>query len=427
MSTGISNEVKGNFRKEFAKKTVTRNQLLSVESKAYHGPGTCTFYGTANSNQMLMEIMGLQIPNSSFVHPNSDLRKMLSMEAVKQIVAISRKSDNPRPLGEVLDERSFVNAIIGLHATGGSTNHMLHLPAMAAAAGIKLTWEDFEDLSEVVPLVARVYPNGHADVNEFHNAGGMNFIFHELIAQGLLDTSANTSWGQTLADFIQKPEIKNSKLVWTSERSQSQDESILRSVGKPFMDSGGIKVLNGNLGKAVIKISAVSENNFNISAEAMVFNSQEEVKKAFDSGKLEKDVIVVVKGQGPKANGMPELHSLTPLLSILQEKGFKVALVTDGRMSGASGKIPAAIHLYPEAIEGGPISKLRDGDLIELNSENGLLRTYIDLSDRTSQNVSLNGDQGGFGRELFSVLRSNANCAEMGGGINSLETSYANE
>ena len=427
MSTGISNEVKGNFRKEFAKKNVTRNELLSVESKAYHGPGTCTFYGTANSNQMLMEIMGLQIPNSSFVHPNSDLRKMLSMEAVKQIVAISRKSDNPRPLGEVLDERSFVNAIIGLHATGGSTNHMLHLPAMAAAAGIKLTWEDFEDLSEVVPLVARVYPNGHADVNEFHNAGGMNFIFHELIAQGLLDTSANTSWGQTLADFIQKPEIKNSKLVWTSERSQSQDESILRSVGKPFMDSGGIKVLNGNLGKAVIKISAVSENNFNISAEAMVFNSQEEVKKAFDSGKLEKDVIVVVKGQGPKANGMPELHSLTPLLSILQEKGFKVALVTDGRMSGASGKIPAAIHLYPEAIEGGPISKLRDGDLIELNSENGLLRTSIDLSDRTSQNVSLNGDQGGFGRELFSVLRSNANCAEMGGGINSLETTYGNE
>ena len=427
MSTGISNEVKGNFRKEFAKKAVTRNELLIVESKAYHGPGTCTFYGTANSNQMLMEIMGLQIPNSSFVHPNSDLREMLSMEAVKQIVAISRKSDNPRPLGEVLDERSFVNAIIGLHATGGSTNHMLHLPAMAAAAGIKLTWEDFEDLSEVVPLVARVYPNGHADVNEFHNAGGMNFIFHELIAQGLLDTSANTSWGQTLADFIQKPEIKNSKLVWTSERSQSQDESILRSVVKPFMDSGGIKVLNGNLGKAVIKISAVSENNFNISAEAMVFNSQEEVKKAFDAGKLEKDVIVVVKGQGPKANGMPELHSLTPLLSILQEKGFKVALVTDGRMSGASGKIPAAIHLYPEAIEGGPISKLRDGDLIELNSENGLLRTSIDLSDRTSQNVSLNGDQGGFGRELFSVLRSNAKCAEMGGGINSLETTYGNE
>ena len=427
MSTGISNEVKGNVRKEFAKKKVSRNKLLEVESKAYHGSGTCTFYGTANSNQMLMEIMGLQIPNSSFVHPNSDLRELLSVEAVKQIVAINLKSKEPRPLGEVVDERSFVNAIVGLHATGGSTNHMLHLPAMAAAAGIKLTWEDFEALSEVVPLLARVYPNGHADVNEFHNAGGMNFIFQELISEGLLDTSANTSWGKTLADFIQKPEVKQSKLTWTSLRVKSQDESILRTLEKPFMKSGGIKVLSGNLGKAVIKVSAVSENNLNISAKALIFSSQEEVKEAFNSGKLDRDVIVVVKGQGPKANGMPELHSLTPILGVLQEKGFKVALVTDGRMSGASGKIPAAIHLYPEAKEDGPISKLKDGDLIELNSETGVLRTDVDLNNRTSKTVSLDKTQGGFGRELFSVLRSNANCAEMGGGINMLEKTHGNE
>ena len=421
MSSGISNEAKSNSRKEFAKKNISRDELLEVESRAYHGVGTCTFYGTANSNQMLMEIMGLQIPNSSFVHPNSDLRTMLSKEAVKQIVAISTKSSNPLPLGLILDERSFVNAMVGLLATGGSTNHMLHLPAMAAAAGIILKWEDFEELSKIVPLIARVYPNGYADVNEFHNAGGMNFIFHELFTNGLLDTSAKSSWGENMADFIYKPEIENSKLIWKSQRSKSGDESILRPVERPFMETGGIKVLSGNLGKAVIKTSAISANNLKITAKAKIFKSQEEVKKAFEAGELDRDVVVVVKDQGPKANGMPELHSLTPILAILQEKGYKVALVTDGGMSGASGKIPAAIHLFPEAVEGGAIGKIQDGDIVELDGKNGVLKTNSNLAQSTLEKDTLASYETGFGRDLFSVLRKNAACAEKGGGINSLE------
>ncbi len=421
MSTGISNEVKGKIRKEFAKKNISKNELLKAESKAYHGQGTCTFYGTANSNQMLMEVMGLQIPNSSFVHPGSHLRELLNVEAVKQIISINRKSRNYRPLGEVLDERSFVNAIVGLHATGGSTNHMLHLPAMAAAAGIKLTWDDFEELSEIVPLIARLYPNGDADVNDFYNAGGMNYIFHELIDNGLLDTSAKTSWGKNLAEYLQNPILKDSKLFWSTERPKNIDNSILRSVSKPFLNKGGIKVLKGNLGRSIIKISSVSENNLKISAKALVFENQSEVKKAFEEGKLERDVVVVVKGQGPKSNGMPELHSLTPLLSVIQENGFNVALVTDGRMSGASGKIPAAIHLYPEAFESGPIGSIQDGDIIVLDALEGILMTESDLSKRNQKKRFTMNDQIGFGREFFNVLRNSANSPEKGGGINNLE------
>ena len=420
MSTGISNEKKSNVRKDFANKKVGRDKLLEIESQAYHGKGTCTFYGTANSNQMLMEIMGLQIPNSSFVHPISEARRFFNVESVKQILAISRKGENPRPVGELLDERSFVNAIVGLHATGGSTNHLLHLPSMAAAAGIKLLWEDFEQLSKCIPLIARIYPNGQADVNDFHNAGGMGFIFQQLMLEGLLDTSAQTSWGKDLSDSFKIPVFGESDIVWSSDKVKSGDSEILRPVSKPFNKTGGIKVLNGNLGKAIIKVSAVSEKHFKVSAKAMVFNSQLEVKDAFDSGLLEKDVIIVVRDQGPRANGMPELHSLTPMLSIIQDKGFQVALVTDGRMSGASGKIPAAIHLYPEAFEGGPISKIVDGDFLTLNAITGELFTQTDLANRTSQQNVNSSDSRGFGREIFSVLRQNSSNAEMGGGINSL-------
>ena len=420
MSTGITNEKKANVRKEFAQKKVGRERLLEVESEAYHGKGTCTFYGTANSNQMLMEIMGLQIPNSSFVHPDSKSRRAFNVEAVNQILSISRKSDSPRPIGEILDERSFVNAIVGLHATGGSTNHLLHLPAMAAASGIRLLWEDFEDLSKLVPLIARIYPNGQADVNDFHQAGGMGFILQELMEDGLLDITARTSWGKDLSDACQIPVLNGAVMNWSSIKVESLDENILRPTFRPFKETGGIKVLSGNLGKAVIKISSVSKKHFRIAAKAMVFSSQAGVQQAFDNGMLEKDVIVVVRGQGPRANGMPELHSLTPMLSVIQDKGFKVALVTDGRMSGASGKIPAAIHLYPEAIESGPISKINDGDLIVLDVENGLLSVEADLSDRTSNLVGLDTNEIGFGNELFSVLRNNSANAEMGGGVNNL-------
>ena len=426
MSTGISNEQKTNVRKEFARNQVGRDELLRVESEAYHGEGTCTFYGTANSNQMLMEIMGLQIPSSSFVHPKSASRRTFNSEAVKRILSVSRKSEKYFCIGKALDERSFVNAIVGLHATGGSTNHLLHLPAMAAAAGIKLLWEDFEDLSKVVPLITRIYPNGRADVNQFHNAGGMGFVLQELISEGLLDTSAKTCWGNNVLDSFNLPIFDGARLNWSKTRVESSDKNILRHVSKPFERTGGIKVLTGNLGKAVIKTSSVSKDHLKVSARARVFSSQLEVKEAFNSGLLTDDVIVVVRGQGPKANGMPELHSLTPMLGIIQDKGFKVALVTDGRMSGASGKIPAAIHLYPEALDGGPISMVEDGDIITLDATEGTLSIQADFSQREPFVKPLDTQTVGFGNDLFSVLRKNAVNAEMGGGVNSLFSDFSN-
>ena len=373
MSTGIPNEEKNRIRNEFAKGKATREELLKVEIAAYHGEGTCTFYGTANSNQMLMEIMGLHLPGSAFVHPHSDLRNAYNVAATQQAISISRKGNDIRPIGKIIDERSFVNAIIGLLATGGSTNHTLHLPAMAAAAGIKLLWEDFADLSEVIPLLARVYPNGSADVNQFHAAGGMSFIIGELLDAGLLDGTAKTVWGKNIFNYVSEATLGKSELLWKKTKSKSYDNKILKYVKKPHQKNGGLKILKGNIGKGVIKISAVDFENQKIKAPAMVFNNQTDVKKAYDKGLLNKDVVVVVRFQGPKANGMPELHALTPILSNIQDLGFKVALLTDGRMSGASGKVPAAIHVIPEALDNGIIGKILDGDIIDIDATSGSL------------------------------------------------------
>ena len=417
MSTGISNEEKNLVRKAFAKGEATRNELLKAEISAYHGEGTCTFFGTANSNQMLMEVMGLHIPGSAFVHPHSDLRHAYNIVATQQAISISRKGNDIRPIGRIIDERSCVNAIVGLHATGGSTNHTLHLPAIAAAAGIKLLWEDFSDLSEITPLLARVYPNGKADVNQFHAAGGMSFIIGELLDAGLLDGTAKTVWGENLFDYVSEATLKNSKLIWNKSKSKSFDSSILRSVKNPHQKNGGLKMLKGNLGKAVIKISAVSVDNQIIKAPALVFDNQLDVKKAYDKGLLNRDVIIVVRFQGPKANGMPELHALTPILSNIQDLGFKVGLLTDGRMSGASGKVPAAIHLNPETLDNGVISLIEDGDQIEIDAISGTINLNENFSGRVSILSDNNNTPSNFGRNLFSLLRHNASNAENGAGL----------
>ena len=417
MSTGIPNEEKNRIRNEFAKGKATREELLKVEIAAYHGEGTCTFYGTANSNQMLMEIMGLHLPGSAFVHPHSDLRNAYNVAATQQAISISRKGNDIRPIGKIIDERSFVNAIIGLLATGGSTNHTLHLPAMAAAAGIKLLWEDFADLSEVIPLLARVYPNGSADVNQFHAAGGMSFIIGELLDAGLLDGTAKTVWGKNIFNYVSEATLGKSELLWKKTKSKSYDNKILKYVKKPHQKNGGLKILKGNIGKGVIKISAVDFENQKIKAPAMVFNSQTDVKKAYDKGLLNKDVVVVVRFQGPKANGMPELHALTPILSNIQDLGFKVALLTDGRMSGASGKVPAAIHVIPEALDNGIIGKILDGDIIDIDATSGRIEVNETVAKRDIKVPSKYNQNNTFGRNLFSLLRQNASSAENGAGL----------
>ena len=417
MSTGIPNEEKNRIRNEFAKGKATREELLKVEIAAYHGEGTCTFYGTANSNQMLMEIMGLHLPGSAFVHPHSDLRNAYNVAATQQAISISRKGNDIRPIGKIIDERSFVNAIIGLLATGGSTNHTLHLPAMAAAAGIKLLWEDFADLSEVIPLLARVYPNGSADVNQFHAAGGMSFIIGELLDAGLLDGTAKTVWGKNIFNYISEATLRKSELLWKKTKSKSYDNKILKYVKKPHQKNGGLKILKGNIGKGVIKISAVDFENQKIKAPAMVFNNQTDVKKAYEKGLLNKDVVVVVRFQGPKANGMPELHALTPILSNIQDLGFKVALLTDGRMSGASGKVPAAIHVIPEALDNGIIGKILDGDIIDIDAASGRIEVNETVAKRDIKVPSKDNQNNTFGRNLFSLLRQNASSAENGAGL----------
>ena len=422
MSTGITNEEKNLVRKAFAKGDATREELLKAEISAYHGEGTCTFFGTANSNQMLMEIMGLHIPGSAFVHPHSDLRNAYNIVATEQAISISRKGTDIRPIGKIIDERSFVNAIVGLHATGGSTNHTLHLPAMAAAAGIKLLWEDFSDLSEVTPLLARVYPNGNADVNQFHAAGGMSFVIGELLDAGLLDGTARTVWGDNLFDYISEPTLKNSKLVWNKSKSKSFDSNILKSTKDPHQKNGGLKMLKGNIGRGVIKISAVNIDQQKIKAPAMVFDNQIDVKEAYDRGLLNRDVVIVVRFQGPKANGMPELHALTPILSNIQDLGFKVALLTDGRMSGASGKVPAAIHITPEAMDNGVIGKIKDGDEIEIDAISGHINLNENYAERALKFPNDRNDQSSFGRNLFSLLRQNATNAENGAGLNLIDT-----
>ena len=417
MTSGLSNDDKARVRQQYAQGLVDRQALLAAEEAAYHGAGTCTFYGTANSNQMLMEIMGLQLPGSSFVNPGTPLRQALTNFAVER--ALRMRAGGPEPLGmaEVIDEKAIVNGIVGLLATGGSTNHTLHLVAMARAAGIRIDWDDFAELSEAVPLLARVYPNGKADVNHFHAAGGMGFLIAQLLQAGLLHADVNTILGHGLQRFAVEPWLDNGQLAWRAVPEQSADDSVLRPVASPFSADGGLKRLRGNLGRAVVKTSAVKPEHRLVHAPAVVVESQQALSELYKQGALERDFVAVVRFQGPQANGMPELHKLTPILGILQDKGFKVALVTDGRMSGASGKVPAAIHVSPEAVSGGAIARVQDGDMIRLDCDAGLLELEVsdsELGQRTASAPDLSANGHGYGRELFGLFRRNAGMAENG-------------
>jgi len=421
MPSGMSNGERSKIRQLYAEKKIGRDELLAAEAKSFHGPGTCTFYGTANSNQMLMEIMGLHLPGASFVNPNTPLRDALTRAATARALAITRLGNEYTPAGRVVDERTIVNGVVGLHATGGSTNHTLHLIAVARAAGMRLTWDDFADLSEVVPLLARVYPNGSADVNQFRDAGGMGFLIRELLGAGLLHRDVTTVWGTGLDGYLQTPELgEGEALAWSEATAASRDEGVLRPVGRPFSMEGGLKLLDGNLGRAVIKISAVKPEHQVIEAPAIVFHSQEELAAAFSAGSLDRDFVAVIRFQGPRANGMPELHRLTPTLGLLQDRGHKVALLTDGRMSGASGKVPAAIHVTPEAAAGGPIARIRDGDVIRVDAPRGRLVVHVDAEEfaaRPAATADLSGNEHGLGRELFRMFRANAEPAELGAGV----------
>ncbi len=421
MPTGMPNLERSKARQLYAERKISHEALLEVESKSYHAPGTCTFYGTANSNQMLMEIMGLHLPGATFVNPNTPLRDALTREATKRALAITALGNAYAPIGEIVDERVIVNGVVGLHATGGSTNHTLHLVAIAKAAGIHLTWDDFADLSEVVPLIARVYPNGGADVNDFHQAGGMQVLMRELIGAGLVHEDVRTVWGTGLSGYLQTPELDDDGgIAWHASAATSGNDKVISTVAKPFSPEGGLKLLTGNLGRAVMKVSAVAPENQVVEAPAMVFDSQEGLREAFTAGRLTKDFVAVVRFQGPRANGMPELHQLTPTLGLLQDRGLKVALVTDGRMSGASGKVPAAIHVTPEAAEGGALARIRDGDVIRLDPRTGTLAVIAnaaDLAARTPMAPDLSANQYGNGRELFRMFRANAQPAEMGAGV----------
>jgi phosphogluconate dehydratase len=427
MTSGLPNDEKSRVRQRYAEGKATREELLEAEAQSYHGPGTCTFYGTANSNQMLMEMMGLHLPGASFVNPNTRLRDALTTEATRRAAAITALGDDYRPVGRIIDERAIVNGVVGLHATGGSTNHLLHLIAIAAAAGIDLRLDDIEALSHAVPLLARVYPNGGADVNHFHAAGGIAFVIGELLDAGLLHEDVETIAGRGLSRYrVEARFDENDGLSYVASVAQSADPAVLRPAAEPFRADGGLRVLRGALGTAAIKISAVPEDRFVIEAPCRVCADQGSVKQAFERGELERDVIVVVRFQGPRANGMPELHQLTPLLTVLQKKGHRVALVTDGRMSGASGQVPAAIHVSPEAECGGPIAKLRDGDVLRLDARSGMLDVLVDADEwaaREAATADLSANQYGMGRELFAVFRSIAATADAGGGVFNTHTS----
>ncbi len=418
MTSGLPNDEKSKVRQLYAEGKVGRDALLEAESKSYHGPGTCTFYGTANSNQMLMEIMGLHTPGSSFINPGTPLRDALTKEAAKRALAITARGNEFTPVGRMIDERSIVNGIVGLLATGGSTNHTIHLIAMAAAAGVKITWQDISDLSDTIPLLARVYPNGLADVNHFNAAGGMGFLIRELLDAGLLHEDVRTVWGEGLRNYAVEAKLdSNGQVVREAAPAKSGNDKVLTTASKPFQANGGLSVLKGNIGRAVIKISAVKPERHVIEAPAIVFEGQEQLQMAFKAGKLERDFVAVVRYQGPKANGMPELHKLTPPLGVLQDRGFKVALVTDGRMSGASGKVPAAIHVTPEALDGGLIAKIRDGDMVRLDATKGVLEVLVDekeLAGRASTVPDLSANGYGMGRELFENFRRNASHADLG-------------
>ncbi|AAN55518.1 phosphogluconate dehydratase [Shewanella oneidensis MR-1] len=417
MKSGIPNKEKARIRQQFAQGKVDRAQLLEAEAQSYHSAGTCTFYGTANSNQLMLEVMGLQLPGSSFVNPDDPLREALNKMAAKQVCRLTELGTQYSPIGEVVNEKSIVNGIVALLATGGSTNLTMHIVAAARAAGIIVNWDDFSELSDAVPLLARVYPNGHADINHFHAAGGMAFLIKELLDAGLLHEDVNTVAGYGLRRYTQEPKLLDGELRWVDGPTVSLDTEVLTSVATPFQNNGGLKLLKGNLGRAVIKVSAVQPQHRVVEAPAVVIDDQNKLDALFKSGALDRDCVVVVKGQGPKANGMPELHKLTPLLGSLQDKGFKVALMTDGRMSGASGKVPAAIHLTPEAIDGGLIAKVQDGDLIRVDALTGelsLLVSDTELATRTATEIDLRHSRYGMGRELFGVLRSNLSSPETG-------------
>ena len=418
MTSGLPNDEKARVRQRFASGEIGRAELMAAEMASYHGPGTCTFYGTANTNQMLMEFMGLHLPGASFVNPGTELRRALTRAATERALQITALGADYRPAGRILDERAFVNGIVGLMATGGSTNLILHLPAMARAAGILLDVSDFDAISDAVPLMAKVYPNGLADVNHFHAAGGIGFMIGELLDAGLLHPDVETIAGPGLARYTQEPRLTPDGLTWVEGTRETLNDKILRPHGTPFQPIGGLRQLTGNLGTGVIKVSAVAPERHVIEAPARIFNDQEAVKTAFSAGEFTSDTVVVVRFQGPRANGMPELHSLTPLLAVLQDRGLKVALVTDGRMSGASGKVPAAIHVAPEAAAGGPLARLRDGDVIRVDATTGTLSTPgLDLDQRDPVTPDLTANDWGCGRELFANLRRTASDAASGGSI----------
>ncbi|MEM7043979.1 MAG: phosphogluconate dehydratase [Pseudomonadota bacterium] len=417
MTSGLSNSEKARVRQLYAEGKCDRAKLLQAESQSYHSPGTCTFYGTANSNQMLMEIMGLHLPGAAFVNPGSPMRAALTKAAAKRATEITALGNDYTPAGEVLSEKTFANAMIGLHATGGSTNHTIHLIAMAKAAGIQLTWDDFSELSDIVPLLCRVYPNGLADVNHFQAAGGLAFVIRQLLDAGLMHDDVKTAHRDGLEAYTREPKLEGDEIVYRDGPNESLDTTIVAPMSAAFSDDGGLKLLSGNLGRAVIKVSAVKPEHRVIEAPALLFEDQSELQAAFKAGKLERDFVAVVRFQGPKANGMPELHKLTPPLGVLQDKGFRVALVTDGRMSGASGKVPAAIHVTPEAADGGPLNKLRNGDPMRLDATTGTLDVLVEADDwarRDSVTSDLTGYQSGIGRELFGNFRSQVTSAEEG-------------
>ncbi len=415
MPSGLANKEKVRVRQLYAEGKCGREELLESEAASYHGAGTCTFYGTANSNQMMMEMMGLHVPNAAFVNPGTKLRTALTRAAVHRLAEIGWDGNDYRPLGQVVDEKAIVNAIVGLLATGGSTNHVIHLPAIARAAGIVIDWADIDRLSSVVPLVARVYPNGAGDVNHFEAAGGLAFVIATLLDHGLLHPDILTVWDEGFSAYTRQPKLAGEDIAWEAI-PHALDESILRPAAHPFQPDGGLRLLAGNLGRATIKTSAVDPVRWTIEAPARIFSDQDAVLAAFKAGELDRDVIVVVRFQGPRANGMPELHKLTPALGVLQDKGFRVALVTDGRMSGASGKVPAAIHISPEALGGGPLAKLVDGDMVRLSAEEGSLEALVDANEWEARDLASPPPPPlGTGRELFAFFRHGADDAEHGG------------
>ena len=420
MPSGLPNKEKVRIRQLFAEGKIDRDELLKAEMESYHSPGTCTFYGTANSNQMLMEVMGLHLPGSAFINPGTPLREAMTKETVKQAAAITSLGESYTPIADVVSEKTMVNAIVGLMATGGSTNHALHIPAIAKAAGIIVNWDDFDAISKITPLLTRIYPNGNADVNHFHAAGGMGYLIRELLDAGLMHEDVTTVMGVGLRAHVKEAQLSGTALTWQDTPKDSLDMNILTTASKPFSKDGGMIVLSGPLGRGVIKTSAVKDKHHKVTAPAIVFNNQDAMLKAFKAGELEKDAVIIVRFQGPSANGMPELHKLTPSLGVLQDKGFNVALVTDGRMSGASGKVPAAIHIAPEAAQGGGLARVQDGDVVTLNAVTGELLIDVDPETFAARPLAAfkpNQSRIGFGRDLFGAFRQGCSSAETGAGI----------